>query len=519
MERVKINNVIVSVSNKNGIEDFIKPIFKSGARIISTGGTAQKLSEAGIEVKLVEELTGFAEMLGGRVKTLHPKVHGGILAKKDNKQHLSELEHAKIKPVDMVVCNLYPFRKTVEKKDVSLEDAIENIDIGGITLLRAAAKNYENVAVVSSVSQYNSVLKELKENDFEISVETREKLAQATFEHTALYDAAISEYLRKQFSPLEFPKEMSIGLELLQECRYGENPHQMGALYRNVFGCKCSAINGKQLQGKEMSFNNWNDLNAGVELCKEFSKVACVIVKHANPCGCATGKNISEAFTRAYECDSKSAFGGIIVLNMKCDNDTAAKITGFFNEIVAAPDFSEGAIQQFSKKKNLRVIKLESLGQKCACKEYDFKKLSGGVLVQEKDSADIGAEELNFVTERRPYDDELDDLLFAWKVAKHVKSNAIVLARNQQAFGVGAGQMSRVDSLEFAIKRAGGKTKGAVMASDAFFPFRDSIDTAAGAGITAIIQPGGSIKDDEVIKAANEKGIAMVFTGVRHFRH
>ncbi len=515
----EIKSALISCWNKEGVVEFAKELQKLGVSIISTGGTARELKKGKVKVVEVEELTNSPEMLDGRVKTLHPKIHAGILAIRKNKTHMKQLKEQGVSTIDMVVINLYPFVEGISDPKIKLENAIELIDIGGPTMLRAAAKNYGDVAVVCNPARYGEIIAEMKKGKGKLSLETKKILAKEVFEHTSTYDATIADYLNKKFTPGEFPEKFSLGFEKAQDCRYGENPHQKAAFYKEFNVTEPSITTAVQLQGKELSFNNINDADGTIELCKEFSEATCVIVKHANPCGVASAEDISTAFSNALECDPTSAFGGIIALNRECDAKTAEKIISFFNEIVIAPSYSKKSLEILAKKKNLRVLELKGLGKEFIPEGINAKKVVGGLLVQERDMGTKDENKPKTVTEEKPSEDEMKSLLFAWKVCKHVKSNAIVLIKGTQTVGIGAGQMSRVDAAELAVKKAGVKASTSVLASDAFFPFRDSIDAAAEAGITAIIQPGGSIKDDEVIAAANEKGLAMVFTGTRHFRH
>ena len=531
---MKVKTALISVSDKTGLAEFAGALAKNGVKIISSGGTFKALSDAGIKCVKVEDFTGFPEMLESRVKTLHPKIHAGILAKR-NKEHLAQLEKNGFETIDLVVVNLYPFKETVSNPKVKLEDAVENIDIGGPTLIRAAAKNSESVAVLVEPSQYENVLKELKENNFSLSEKTLKELCVAAFEHTAFYDSIVSEFLRRKFGTEKFPARLSIGLEKVSTLRYGENPHQNAALYKMPLE-NSGIVNAKQLNGKELSFNNFFDADAAVKLAAEFKEPAAVIVKHANPCGAAAASTLSEAFRKALECDPESAFGGIIALNRECDLATAMQITAFFNEVIIAPSFEEKALKELEGKKNLRVLELKNTGEKAGTLE--LKRVEGGILVQESDSAGARAEkeesgssrkklagpaaaenEWKNVSNVKASKGEVESLEFAWKVAKHVKSNAIVIAKNNATIGLGVGQTSRIKSVELALKQAGKKAEGAVLASDGFFPFRDSIDLAAKAGIKAIVEPGGSVKDNEVVAASKEKKIALYFTGERHFRH
>ncbi len=512
---MRVKRALVSVSDKTGIVEFAKALNSMGVEIVSTGGTASMLIKEGIEARMVEEFTSFKEMLGGRVKTLHPKIHGGLLAVRTNDKHMKEVEENQIPLIDMVVVNLYPFKKTVSDPKVELDAAIENIDIGGPTMIRSAAKNHKFVAVVTNPEQYEGIVKEMSEKNGNLSLGTLQNLAFRAFEHTANYDAAIQAFLRQRFEIKEkFPKELVLGYDKVYDCRYGENPHQEAAFYRD--GSPLSIADAEILNGKQLSFNNINDLSGAVNLCREFTEPCVVIVKHANPCGCAVASEIPLAFAQALESDPVSAFGGIIAMNRICGLETAKQITSFFNEIVVAPDFEHKALEELKTKKNLRVLKWDFREKS---KDMNMKKVTGGILLQDEDNADIKKDDLKMVSETKPSEGQIASMLFGLKVVKHVKSNAIILVQGTKTVGIGAGQMSRVDSVDISIKKAKGKEKGAVLVSDAFFPFRDSIDNAAKAGIGAIIEPGGSIKDDEVIAAANEHRIPLVFTGVRHFLH
>ncbi len=517
-----IRRALLSVSDKTGIVEFAQALSNQGIALLSTGGTYKVLSEAGLPVTEVSEYTGFPEMMDGRVKTLHPKIHGGLLGRR-GKDDAVMAEHG-IDPIDMVVVNLYPFEATVANPNCSLEDAIENIDIGGPTMLRSAAKNHNDVAVVTDPADYDRILEELKANNGQLSHATRFDLAIKTFEQTARYDGAIANYFGKMFSdnPEDtFPRTYNTQFVKKQSLRYGENPHQKAAFYTEREPKEASISTATQLQGKELSFNNIADTDAALELVKTFDDTACVIVKHANPCGVATGESLLEAYDRAYTTDPTSAFGGIIAFNKPLDAETAqAIIDRQFVEVIIAPEVEAGVSDIVGTKKNVRLLTCGQWDEQLPA--YDYKKVTGGLLVQDRDLGMVTKDDLKVVTERAPTEAELKDLMFAWKVAKYVKSNAIVYAKNQMTIGVGAGQMSRVYSAKIAgIKAAdeGLEVKGSVMASDAFFPFRDGIDAAAEAGITAVIHPGGSMRDQEVIDAANEHGIAMVFTGMRHFRH
>ena len=517
----KITRALISVSHKEGIIDFAKGLSKLNIEILSTGGTAKLLRDAGVPVKDVSEFTGFPEMLDGRVKTLHPKVHGGLLGRRNNPEHVKQMQQHGIQPIDLVVVNLYPFEQTVAKPGCTLEDAIENIDIGGPTMLRSAAKNYTDVAVVVSPRDYGRVLEEIQKTG-EVSAKTRFELCRTVFLHTARYDSAISAWLDNQVPEDEktrFPNILTLQLEKVQNLRYGENPHQQGAFYREFGRKEPSVANARQLQGKEMSFNNFLDANSALELIKEYEGVAAVIVKHNNPCGVATGSSLAEAYRKARECDPVSAFGGVIAFNHLVDFETAKEITSTFVEVVIAPEFASDALDELKKKKDLRLLDAGP-AVKGRPEGMDLKKIVGGLIYQDRDLGRIeDITKLTVATKRKPTSEEYEALAFAWKVCKHVKSNAIVFAAKDRTIGIGAGQMSRLDSVRIAVMKAQSSLKGTVLASDAFFPFRDGLDEAAKAGITAVIQPGGSLKDEDVIKAAEDHGIAMIMTGMRHFRH
>ncbi|MCW8884177.1 MAG: bifunctional phosphoribosylaminoimidazolecarboxamide formyltransferase/IMP cyclohydrolase [Motiliproteus sp.] len=525
---ITVRRALISVSDKTGIVEFAKGLSQQGVEILSTGGTFKLLRDSGIDAVEVSDYTGFPEMMDGRVKTLHPKVHGGILGRRGTDDAIMDAHG--IRPIDMVVVNLYPFEATIARPDCDLPTAIENIDIGGPTMVRSAAKNNAFVSIVVNADDYNSVLQEMAENDGALGQATRFDLATKAFEHTAAYDGAIANYLGARVPEADsdtdevadFPRTFNTQFVKAQEMRYGENPHQKAAFYVERNPSEPSVSTAPQLQGKELSYNNVADTDAALECVKPFREPACVIVKHANPCGVAVGDDILEAYNLAFQTDPTSAFGGIIAFNRELDEITAkAIIERQFVEVIIAPTVSDAASDAIATKPNVRLLEC---GQWDAVPtpSYDFKRVNGGLLVQDKDLGMVDVSELKMVTEREPSEQELRDLLFAWQVAKYVKSNAIVYAKNGQTVGVGAGQMSRVYSAKIAgIKAAdeGLEVPGAVMASDAFFPFRDGIDAAAAAGITAVIQPGGSMRDEEVIRAANEAGIAMVFTGMRHFRH
>lgn len=509
-----MKRALISVSDKTGVVDFAQKLVGLDYEIISTGGTAKTLRENGVPVINVSDVTGFPEILEGRVKTLDPHIHGAILAK-DTPEHMAVLKEKNITPIDLVVVNLYPFQATVAKPNVTLEEAIENIDIGGPTMVRSSAKNYGRVAIVVNPKHYDEIIAELEETQA-ISLATRQKLALEAFQHTAQYDAAISQYLTGAFEADIFADEVAFGGQKIQALRYGENPHQKAAFYRSGTPTSGTLANAQQLNGKELSYNNIVDVDAAWQLVNEFDEPAAVIVKHTNTCGTALGKTLAEAYERALAADPVSAYGGIIALNRVVDADTADLIIKTFMEAVIAPAFAEDALEILKTKKNLRVL---AVGEKVPTQDVWIEKVSGGFLVQNLDEHRMTKEDLKVVTEKAPTEEQIEELLFAWNIVKHVKSNAIVVTKDRQTLGVGAGQMNRVGSAGIAFTEAGEKAQGAVLASDAFFPFRDSIDAAHAAGITAIIQPGGSVRDEEVIAACNELGIAMVFTGIRHFKH
>ncbi|MGI8638978.1 MAG: bifunctional phosphoribosylaminoimidazolecarboxamide formyltransferase/IMP cyclohydrolase [Pyrinomonadaceae bacterium] len=570
----KIKRALISVSDKAGIIEFVKSLQKFGVEIISTGGTARTLRENGVEVKEVSDVTGFPEMMDGRVKTLHPKIHGALLGLRDNEEHQRAMQTHAIEPIDLVVVNLYPFEETIENENVALAEAIEQIDIGGPAIIRSAAKNWRDVAVVTDTRLYERVIDELTENDGSLSFSTRQTFAALAFIKTSYYDTIISEYLSEQLSDEEFSavenldpltenplyqmmieegefsdddfdddfdddefeddefsqnghnlmiededfiEFKSLDLIKITDLRYGENPHQKAALYET--GEIVGITQAEVLHGKEMSYNNYIDADAAWRLVCDFDEITCAIIKHTNPSGVGVGANNAEAYKRALATDPISAFGGIVAFNKIVDAEAATAVNEIFTEVVIAPDFSGEALEIFKQKKNLRVLRVEETG---FADTLEYRTISGGMLVQNRDNLTISAEDLKIVTARKPTDEEIRALLFAWKVCKHVKSNAIVFANEFQTVGVGAGQMNRVDSVRLAAMRAE-KTeldlKNTVLASDAFFPFRDNVDEAAKFGISAIIQPGGSMRDEETIQAANEHGLAMVFTGVRHFKH
>ena len=517
-----IRRALISVSDKTGIVEFARALSQQGVKILSTGGTARALHEGGIEVTEVSGHTGFPEIMDGRVKTLHPKIHGGLLGRRGTDDQV--MSEQGIDPIDMLVVNLYPFEQTVARLDCSFEDAVENIDIGGPAMVRAAAKNHADVTVVTDPRDYENVLDELASNAG-VGAEIRFELAVKAFEHTARYDGAIANYLGRlnaRREPRDFPNTLNLQFQKVEDMRYGENPHQRAAFFRERSAVEPSVATARQIQGKALSYNNVADTDAALECVKSFAEPACVIVKHANPCGVAVGANILEAYDRAFATDSTSAFGGIIAFNRVLDVETAqAIVERQFVEVIIAPDVDLEAAQAVSAKKNVRLLACGEWGAE-RVPGWDYKRVCGGLLVQDRDIAEVPESSLKVVTKRVPTESEMRDLLFVWKVARYVKSNAIVYGRDGQTVGVGAGQMARVFSARIAAEKAaeaGLPVAGAAMASDAFFPFRDGIDQAAEVGIKSVIQPGGSIRDEEVIAAADEHGIAMVFTGMRHFRH
>lgn len=542
----KIKRALISVSDKTGIVEFAEALNNFGVEIISTGGTAKSLREAGLNVREVTDITGFPEMMDGRVKTLHPKIHGAFLALRDNETHVEAMKTHGIEPIDLVVVNLYPFEETIEKENVSLEEAIEQIDIGGPAMIRSASKNWRDVAVVTDAKLYESIVGEMTETGGALSLQTRKRLAALAYTRTASYDLTISAYLARQlsdadleflepFNPLgdltfiqteaseeasetvDFEQFSAIELAKVADLRYGENPHQEAALYETSESG--GIAQAEQLHGKEMSFNNYVDAEAAWNLVQDFENLACAIIKHTNPSGVGTGVNNLEAYARALATDPVSAFGGIVAFNRAVDAEAAKKVNEVFTEVVVAPDFEEAALEIFKTKKNLRVLRVTP--NKTA-NNLEYKQISGGMLAQTKDDYRVTENDLKIVTRRKPSGEEIRALLFAWTVSKHVKSNAIVFANEAQTVGVGAGQMNRIDSVRIAAMRAERfqlPLKNSVLASDAFFPFRDGVDEAAKYGVAAIIQPGGSVRDDEVIQAADENNLAMVFTGIRHFKH
>ena len=531
---VKIKRALISVSDKTGIEDLAKTLNGFGVEILSTGGTAKKIKDLGISVKDVSQYTGFPEMMDGRVKTLHPKIHGGLLALRKNKEHMEIAEKHGIGMIDMVVVNLYPFEKTIAKVGVTLEEAIEFIDIGGPSMLRSAAKNYKSVAVVTDPAEYPGIIKELKENNGSLSEATLKKLSVEVFRRTSEYDSAIYNFLSRDQRPKgtlskvegkpdagnRMLDRLTLNFVKLQELRYGENPHQKAAFYKDPSSGESGICNANQLQGKELSFNNILDLNAALEIVKDFDRPAASIIKHTNPCGVAVADTLSQAYVDALECDRLSAFGSIVGFNGPVDKGLAEAVMkeADFVECIIAPSFDNDAKEIFSRKKNLRLLEVPGF-KRTSEKEPDYKKVVGGLLVQDMDLKVAQKSEFKMPTRRKPSRNELESLLFGWKVVKHVKSNAIVLCNGTKTVGIGAGQMSRVDSVIIACRKAGRKSRGSVMASDAFFPKPDAITQAHRAGIKSIIQPGGSKGDEEIINACNKYGIAMMVTGIRHFKH
>ena len=525
-----IRTALLSVSDKNGIVPFAKALHEQGIKLISTGGTAKLLAENKLPVVEVSSLTKFPEMLDGRVKTLHPMVHGGLLARRDFPEHMAALKEHGIDTIDMLVINLYPFNETVARENCSFEDAVENIDIGGPAMLRAAAKNHQDVTVLISPADYEPVLAEMKANQNVVSYKTNLSLAKKVFAHTAQYDGAIANYLSSLDDALDhkarsaYPDTLHLAFEKVQEMRYGENPHQSAAFYKDIQPVAGALANYKQLQGKELSYNNIADADSAWECVKSFANnaggaAACVIIKHANPCGVAVGVNALEAYQKAFKTDPSSAFGGIIAFNVPCDGAAAQEISKQFVEVLIAPSFSDEAKAIFAAKQNVRLLEIQ-LGD--GFNTFDFNRVGGGLLVQSPDAKNVLESEMRVVSKRLPTPSEMNDMLFAWRVAKFVKSNAIVYCANGMTLGIGAGQMSRVDSARMAsikAENAGLSLKGSAVASDAFFPFRDGLDVVVNGGASCAIQPGGSMRDDEIIAAANEHGIAMIFTGTRHFRH
>ncbi|MCC8174614.1 MAG: bifunctional phosphoribosylaminoimidazolecarboxamide formyltransferase/IMP cyclohydrolase [Odoribacter sp.] len=512
-----MKRALISVFDKKGVVELAKSLTSLGWEIISTGGTSKKLTEEGIKVHDISELTNFPECFDGRVKTLHPNVEGGILAIRDNESHQQQMQTLGIEPIDIVVCNLYPFKETVLKPGVSHEEIIENIDIGGPTMLRAAAKNYKFATVLTDPEDYQTVIDELKQTG-DVSLETKEKLCAKVFIHTAHYDALIADYFSKKLD-IKYPKTLTLTYEKKQDLRYGENPHQSAACYASIKGTEGTLINAVQLHGKELSYNNIGDTDGALETLKEFDEPTIVAAKHANPCGVGSAETLVEAYRKAYEADPVSIYGGIVVANREIDKETAEEMSKIFLEVIVAPSYSPEALEILTKKKNLRLLELAEIGKKDE-KAFKARTVLGGLLIQEQDIPLLDENNsLNVVTKRKPTEKELEDLLFAWKVVKHAKSNGIAIAKDKCTTGVGPGQVSRIWALENAIRQGGERIKGSVLASDAFFPFADCVEAAYKAGITAIIQPGGSVRDELSIETADKYGIAMVFTGMRHFKH
>jgi phosphoribosylaminoimidazolecarboxamide formyltransferase/IMP cyclohydrolase len=514
---------LISVSDKTGIIDLAKEFVSLGIEIISTGGTYGKLKEAGVPAIEISELTGFPECLDGRVKTLHPTVHAGLLAMRSNPSHMKQLSDLNIETIDIVVVNLYPFKQTILRDDVTRGEAIENIDIGGPTMLRSAAKNYQDVAVVVDPRDYEKVLNELKEKR-QVSLDTKFYLMQKVFMHTSSYDTMIADYLKKQRNDIAFPETLTMTFEKVQDMRYGENPHQSAAFYREIGKKKGSITDAIQLNGKELSFNNINDTNGALELLKEFAEPTVVACKHGNPCGVGSAEHINDAWKKAFEADKTSIYGGIVVVNREITLAMAEEMKTIFLEVIVAPSYEEKALEVLREKKNIRVLALPDIEVPQDENAYDMKKVNGGLIVQTIDSKIYHEEELRVVTDRTPSVKEMEDLKFAWRIVKFVKSNGIAIAKDKQTIGIGPGQVNRIWATKQSIEHAGeligeGITKGSVLASDAFFPFDDCVEAAHRAGVTAIIQPGGASRDEDSIKKCNEYGIAMIFTGMRHFKH
>lgn len=511
----------LSVSDKTGIVEFAKALCEMGCEIVSTGGTEKALREAGVAVMRVSDVTGFPECLDGRVKTLHPRIHAGILAMRDNPEHMRQIDELDVQLIDIVVVNLYPFKQTIAKENVMLEEAIENIDIGGPSMLRAAAKNWQGVTVVVDAADYAVVIAEMKKNDGQVTQKTKFTLAAKVFNHTAAYDALIADYLAPIAGLPEYPEKLTLTYEKAQDMRYGENPHQSAVFYREIGYRPGTLVEAEQLGGKELSYNNINDTNGALDLLREFDEeTAVVAVKHANPCGVGVALCVYDAYMKAYEADPVSVFGGIVVTNATVDERTALEMNKIFLEIIVAPDYTSEALKVLTQKPNLRVLKLPSVNAPLA-KRYETKKVAGGLLMQGMDLALLegGVEDLKVVTQKAPTNEQYQDLLLAWKIVKHSKSNAIAIAKDGQSLGIGPGQVNRIWASESAIERSGERVRGAALASDAYFPFADSVNAAAKAGIACIIQPGGSRNDADSIKACDEAGIAMVLTGMRHFKH
>ncbi|WP_317368712.1 bifunctional phosphoribosylaminoimidazolecarboxamide formyltransferase/IMP cyclohydrolase [uncultured Tyzzerella sp.] len=514
---------LISVSDKTGIVDFSKQLEDLNIEIISTGGTYNLLKENGIKVTNISDVTGYPECLDGRVKTLHPNIHAGILAIRDNKEHMEQIEKLNISLIDIVVVNLYPFKQTILKENVSLEEAIENIDIGGPSMLRAAAKNYQDVSVITSNEDYNKVLEELKTNG-KVSKETNFYLSAKVFSHTAHYDTLIANYMKEKANLPKYDDTITMTFEKVQDMRYGENPHQMACFYKEIGHNKGMLTNFKQLHGKEMSFNNVNDTNGALDLLKEFDEPTIVACKHSNPCGVASASSIYDAYVKAYNADPTSIFGGIVVSNREIDEKTALEMNKIFLEVILAPSFTKEALDVLTKKANIRLLTLDNIDKKQPVTAFDIKKVSGGILVQDINNALLSQDELKVVTKRKPTDKEMEDLIFTWKIVKYAKSNGIALGKNKQSIGIGNGQVNRIWATRQAIEHGQEMIdkdviKDSVLASDAFFPFDDCVREAIKNGVTAIIQPGGSIRDEDSIKLCDEHNIAMVFTNIRHFKH
>jgi phosphoribosylaminoimidazolecarboxamide formyltransferase/IMP cyclohydrolase len=524
---VRITRVLVSVSDKTGIVEFVNELKQFDIDILSTGGTARKLTSAGIAVTQIDDYTGFPEMMDGRVKTLHPKVHGGLLGIRDNAGHAAAMEKHGILPIDMVVVNLYPFEATIAKPGVALAEAIENIDIGGPSMVRSAAKNHKYVAVITNPARYGEILDEMKKSGGELSQETLFSLASEAFALTAHYDSAIANYFEKQLGEEFPPANLRLEYKLAQKLRYGENPHQRAAFYKHPTQLELSTASAEQLSGKALSYNNIMDADGALEIVKNFDQIAAAVIKHANPCGCAIGKTLKEAYAKAHACDPVSAFGSIVAVNRPLDMDTAREIADpeKFIEVVIASEFEEGTVEILTTStkwgKNVRLLKVGDLPKPSerSRQEFDLRKVIGGLLLQDRDLDEFSPEGLKVVSKRQPTDAEMEELKFAWTVVKCVKSNAIVISKDFAGVGVGAGQMSRVDSSRIAVFKAGKRAKGGVLASDAFFPFPDAVEAAAEAGVTAIIEPGGAMRDKQVIEACDKHNIALVFTAMRHFKH
>ena len=516
---MKLKRALISVSDKTGVTDFAKKLNNLGIEIISTGGTSRVLKKSGLKVKDITDVTGFPEMLDGRVKTLHPRVHAGILARRNIKQHMETLKKHNIQPIDLLCVNLYPFEATIKKPGVKIEEVIENIDIGGPTLIRSAAKNYRDVIVVTKPEQYPMVIETLK-NKGDLNLDERKKLAVEAFSHTALYDSIISNYLRDKWVDEKLPDEKTLSMRKIQDMRYGENPHLNGAFYKEIPETLEPCItNAVKLQGKELSYNNILDSDCAIEAIKEFTQPTCVIIKHATPCGIASAEKLLEAWKKAYSTDVYSPFGGIVSFNRIVDTDVAEELSKFFLEVIIAPGYSKKALEIFSKKKNLRLLELKGLEQVSKRKGITCRSVVGGYLLQDRDTWFSDMKNWKTVTKNKPTQKDLETMLFAVKCVKHIKSNSVVFVKDTHTVAIGGGQTARVDAVWIATHKGKENIKGSTMASDAFFPFRDAVDVAAEAGVKAIIQPGGSIRDEEVIKAADEHNIIMVFTGQRYFRH